>query len=105
MNINSVSKSSSKVTDRITLINELESLLKQCFDTIDNLRSYQHIKENDARLTFFKHLVNGLDSTILFLIVARKYFGTKIGGKKCKENIIFRLDHFLLVENSIIMIR
>jgi hypothetical protein len=75
------------VTDRITLINELESLLKQCFDTIDNLRSYQQIKENDVRVTFFKHLVNVLDSTILFLIVARKYFGNENWWKEYNLSI------------------
>jgi len=45
------------VTDRITLINELESLLKECFDKIDNLRSYQQIKENDAGITFLSILL------------------------------------------------
>jgi hypothetical protein len=63
------------MTGRATLINDLELLLNECFETIENLRKYQQIKENDARVTFFKHLVNVIDSTILFLIVARKYLG------------------------------
>ncbi len=58
---------------RITLINELESLLKECFKTIDNLRGSQQIKENDARATFFKHLVNVINPTLFFLIMSQKY--------------------------------
>ena len=56
--------------DRATIINTLELLLNECFETIDNLRTNQQIKENDARVTFFKHLVDVIDSTILLLFVA-----------------------------------
>ena len=38
---------------RIELINDLESLLQECFKTIDNLRGSEQINENDARVTFF----------------------------------------------------
>lgn len=60
--------------ERIGLINDLESLLQECFKTIDNLRGPQQIKENDARVAFFKHLVNVINSTLLFLIMSKKYF-------------------------------
>src|SRR5947209_1594034 len=63
------------MTNRAGLINDLEPLLSESFNTIDNLKSYQQINENDARVTFFKHLVNVIDSTILFLAVANKYLG------------------------------
>jgi hypothetical protein len=63
------------MTNRIALINDLESLLSECFNTITNLTTYQQIKENDARVTFFKHLVNVIDSTIVSLLVAHKYMG------------------------------
>jgi hypothetical protein len=51
---------------RIELISELESLLQECFKTIDNLRGPQEIKENDARVAFFF-------STLLFIIMSKKY--------------------------------
>jgi hypothetical protein len=58
--------------ERITLINELEFLLQECFKTIDNFRGPKQIKENDARVAFFKHLVNVINSTLLFLIMSKK---------------------------------
>jgi hypothetical protein len=63
------------VTNRTALINDLESLLSKNFKTIHNLTTYQRLNQNDARVTFFKHLVNVIDSTILFLIVGHKYLG------------------------------
>jgi hypothetical protein len=62
---------------RITLINDLESFLKQYFRTINDLLVIQHIQQTDARVTFFKHLVNIVDSTILFLILSHKYLGSE----------------------------
>jgi hypothetical protein len=61
--------------DRSTLISELDSILKTCVDSVNNLLVYQKMNQNDARVTFFKHFINVLDSTILSLIVAHKYFG------------------------------
>jgi hypothetical protein len=58
---------------RIELINQLEFLLRECFKNIDILRGPEHIKENDARVTFFKHIVNVINSTFLFLIMSKKY--------------------------------
>jgi hypothetical protein len=58
--------------ERITLINELEFLLQECFKTIDNFRGPKQIKENDARVAFFKHLVNVINYTLLFLIMSKK---------------------------------
>lgn len=72
------------MTDRTPLINDLESLLKECFNTIDNLRCYQRISENDARVTFFKH--NVIDSTILFLVIAHKYLGNEDWWKEMQRN-------------------
>lgn len=60
---------------RKELISDLESFLNDCFQTINNLTTYQRINENDARVTFFKHLVNVIDSTILSFLMARKYLG------------------------------
>jgi hypothetical protein len=44
------------MTNRTALINELESLLIECFNTIANLTTYQQIKENDARVPFLNIL-------------------------------------------------
>jgi predicted metallo-beta-lactamase superfamily hydrolase len=73
------------MTNRTALINELESLLIECFNTIANLTTYQQIKENDARVTFFKHLVNVIDSTIVSLLVAHKYLGDENWWKKIQK--------------------
>ena len=60
---------------RIKVIDELESLLQQCFSTLDDLLSIQKISQNDARVTFFKHIVNVIDSSIIFLTLSHRYFG------------------------------
>jgi hypothetical protein len=60
---------------RSTLISELDSILKSCVDSVKNLLEYQKLNQNDARVTFFKHFINVLDSTILSFIIAHKYFG------------------------------
>jgi hypothetical protein len=73
------------MTNRTALINELESLLIECFNTIANLTTYQQIKENDARVTFFKHLVNVIDSTIVSLLVAHKYLGDENWWKEIQK--------------------
>jgi hypothetical protein len=63
------------MTDRIIVINELESLVQQCFSTLDDLLSIQKFSENDARVTFFKHIVNVIDSSIIFLVTAHRHYG------------------------------
>jgi len=62
------------MTDRIIVISELESLVQQCFSTLDDLLLIQKFSENDARVTFFKHIVNVIDSSIIFLVTAHRYF-------------------------------
>ena len=63
------------MVDRIKLIGELEILLQQCFSIIDDLLKLQKFSQNDARVTFFKHIVNVIDSSIIFLTTAHRYFG------------------------------
>ena len=70
---------------RIELINQLEFLLRECFKNIDILRGPEHIKENDARVTFFKHLVNVIDSTILFLVVSHKHLSNENWWKDIRK--------------------
>jgi hypothetical protein len=73
------------MTNRTALINDLESLLSECFNTIADLTTYQQIKENDARVTFFKHLVNVIDSTIVSLLVAHKIMGDENWWKEVQK--------------------
>ena len=63
------------MVNRNALICELEYFLNQCFNTINDLVMNQHISQTDARVVFFKHLINAVNSTILFLILSHKYFG------------------------------
>jgi hypothetical protein len=63
------------MVDRIKLIEELKILLQQCFSTINDLLTIQRFSQNDARVTFFKHIVNVIDSSIIFLATAHRYFG------------------------------
>ncbi len=65
------------MVNRITLVKDLESFLKQCVSTINDLHKIQHIRQTDARVTFFKHLVNVVDPTILSLILSHKYLGNE----------------------------
>jgi hypothetical protein len=63
------------MVDRIPLIKEIDELLKNSSNCAQNLISYQKLKENDARVTFFKHVNVVLDSSIISLILANKYLG------------------------------
>lgn len=58
---------------REQLITQIDALHKECSDQINNLLIYQKMKHNDARVAFFKHMNNILDSSILSLIFAFKY--------------------------------
>lgn len=63
------------MTNRPNLIKELEALLDGSLDYSLNLINYQKLKENDARVTFFKHINVVLDSATTSLILAHKYLG------------------------------
>ena len=57
------------------MVGEVDSLLKESADYSKNLITIQKLKENDARVTFFKHLVVVLDSAAISLTVSHKYLG------------------------------
>jgi hypothetical protein len=65
----------SNLVDRKSLITELESLLDRSLVYAQNLLNYQRLKQNDARITFFKHVNVVLDSATTSLILAHKYLG------------------------------
>ena len=93
------------MSDRIIVINELELLVQQCFSTLDDLLLIQKFSENDARVTFFKHIVNVIDSSIIFLVTAHRYFGDESWWNDTHECIIYQNAEYLLIENLIIVIR
>jgi hypothetical protein len=59
--------------ERITLINELEFLLQECFKTIDNFRGPKQIKENDARVAF-DTIITKLENEGKLRIVPSKWY-------------------------------
>lgn len=63
------------MVDRRPLILEIETLLHESLDYTMNLLNYQKLKENDARVTLFKHINVVLDSASTSLILANKYLG------------------------------
>ena len=63
------------MVDRRPLILEIETLLHESLDYTMNLLNYQKLKENDARVTLFKHINVVLDSASTSLILAHKYLG------------------------------
>lgn len=63
------------MVDRMPLILEIETLLHESLDYTMNLLNYQNLKENDARVTLFKHINVVLDSASTSLILANKYLG------------------------------
>jgi len=64
------------MASRKLLIIQVDSLLKECSKYAVNLLEFQRMKQNDARVTFFKHMNNILNSTTLSLILAHKYLGS-----------------------------
>src|SRR5829696_4503221 len=76
------------MVNRRQLVGDLEAFIQECFDAIENLNSYQKISQNDARITFFKHLANVVDSTILFLVVAHKYLGDENWWKDTQKEYV-----------------
>jgi hypothetical protein len=65
------------LVDRKRLIEELDSLVKECTETAGKLLDYQRLKQNDARVTFFKHFNTVLDPAVISLILAHKYLGNE----------------------------
>ena len=63
------------MVDRRPLILEIETLLHESLDYTMNLLNYQKLKENDARVTLFKHINVVLDSASTSLILSHKYLG------------------------------
>jgi hypothetical protein len=63
------------MVDRKPLITGLESLLDGSLVYAQNLLDYQKLKQNDARVTFFKHVNVVLDSATTSIILAHKHLG------------------------------
>lgn len=55
------------------IIENLEGLFQHCFIKEQNLLGIQKLKQNDARLTFYKHYLIILDAAIHILILTDKY--------------------------------
>jgi hypothetical protein len=64
------------MANRKFLITEIDALLRECSTQVSNLLDYQKMNEHDARVAFFKHMNNVLNSTTLSLILAHKYLGS-----------------------------
>lgn len=75
---------------RRLLTEQVDSLLKEGFTTTDNLLNIQQLKQNDARVTFFKHVSMVLDSAIISLILAHRYLGDENWWKK--TDILYKLS-------------
>lgn len=68
--------------ERLELIKKLEELF-QVFDKKKyDLLTIQRRAQNDARVTFYKHSLNTINSTIYFLIFTHKYLGNKTWWKE-----------------------
>ena len=61
---------------RKDIIESLEHRFQTCFSKERNLLDYQNLDQNDARVTFYKHLINTLDATIHLLIFTDKHLLT-----------------------------
>jgi hypothetical protein len=64
------------LVNRKALIGEVDFLLKESADIVKSLTTIQNLKENDARVTFFKHINVVLDSAVISLMVSHKYLGS-----------------------------
>lgn len=104
MEVSLTSRDGRSMINRITLINDLESFLNECFNTINDLVLKQQIKQTDARVTFFKHLVNVVDPTILSLILSHKYLGNKYWWIQTQKDYNLSNDQSRLTGNSTTMI-
>jgi hypothetical protein len=62
---------------RLELIKDLDEILQSCSETVENLLEYQKLNQDDTRVSFFKHYINTLDSTILSLVFSHKYLGSE----------------------------
>ena len=74
------------MVNRRPLILEIECLLGESLDYSLNLLNYQKLKENDARVTLFKHVNVVLDSASTSLILAHKYLGELESWSKIQKD-------------------
>ncbi|MBA3285855.1 MAG: hypothetical protein H0U27_12460 [Nitrosopumilus sp.] len=58
---------------KIDMIKELDDIFQHCYEKEQILLVIQKRKQNDARVTFYKHYLSILDSTIRLLILTDKY--------------------------------
>ncbi|TVP40081.1 hypothetical protein [Candidatus Nitrosocosmicus arcticus] len=68
--------------DRLDLIRELDQILQIFDNKKTSLLNIQKRAQNDARVTFYKHSLNTLDSTIHFLIFTHKHLGNTTWWKE-----------------------
>jgi hypothetical protein len=52
---------------------DIDSLVDKCSGIINDLVEIQELQQNDARLTFFKHLHNIFDAAIISLVTVDKF--------------------------------
>ena len=65
------------MTDRRPLIGQADSLLKESLSITNNLLNTQKLEQNDARVTFFKHVSTVLEFCILSLVLAHRHLGNE----------------------------
>src|SRR5687767_6349570 len=78
--------------DRKLLIQAIEHRINVNTLIINNQINFQKLKQDDVRVSFFKHCINLLNSTLISLICSYKYFGNEdwwINIKK-EYNLNFR---------------
>jgi hypothetical protein len=61
------------VVDEVEIINELENRFQHCYTNEQILLNDQKLKQNDARVTFYKHYVTALDASIRLLILTNRF--------------------------------
>lgn len=61
------------MVDRESLINKLENLIQTCFYKERYLLDKKMLRQNDIRVTFYKHIMNTIDPTIHFILFTHKY--------------------------------
>ncbi|MGA7370221.1 MAG: hypothetical protein WBX01_13925 [Nitrososphaeraceae archaeon] len=74
------------MVDRRPLIDGIEFLLRENLDYAINLLQIQKLKENDARVTLFKHINVVLDSAATSLILAHEYLGNMSWWEKIHDD-------------------
>ncbi len=61
---------------RKDIIESLEQRLQTCVSIVTDLLDNQNLEQHDARVTFYKHIINTLDATIHLLIFTDKHLLT-----------------------------